>query len=230
MPWSERSPPLPTRVQGPAGAKRYSPKMGLIVTGGRSMAQNQEGGDTWRGTQTGARIQAIQRGACHGMGRKTRPGKPQGLPRHIALVGGPPWFLWWAPQTLTSAPGPGHSQGGLRQRGAAHTPPSMGRPGCIRSWQTPWKEGLGWLGTSVKTRICLSVRPAQLGPSTHLAEWGSRRLHAVHVSSCPHRPVAKANSTHLLPASVSLSCGRPLGEEKRRPTQSLPSVLVPVEG
>lgn len=157
------------------------------------------------------------------MGRKARPGKLQGLPLHIALVGGPPPFLWWAPQTLASAPGPGPSQGGLRQLGATHTPPSMGWPGCITSWQMPWKEGLGWLGTSVKARICLSVRPSQMVPSTHLAEWGNWRLHTAHIPSCPPRLVAKTNST-LLPASVSLPVARALWDVP------LPSVLVIVEG
>lgn len=69
---------------------------------------------------------AIQRGACHGIGRKAGPGELQVLPLHFAFVGGPPWFLWWAPRTLASTPGPGHSQGGLRQPGAARTPAQHG--------------------------------------------------------------------------------------------------------
>ena len=69
--------------------------MGLIVTGGRSMAQNQEGGDTWRGTQTGARIQAIQRGASMEWEGKPGLGSPRGsrvtsplLEGHLGFSGG----------------------------------------------------------------------------------------------------------------------------------------------
>lgn len=69
---------------------------------------------------------ASQRGACYGIGRKVRPGKSWELPLHIAFDRGQPRFLQWAPQTLTSVPGPGHSQGGLRQPGAAHTPAQHG--------------------------------------------------------------------------------------------------------
>lgn len=215
---------LPDRPQHRAaaaqqGTKGCSPKMGLIVRG-----QN-------RGTEPGRRDPvggqhpgslAVRRGACQGVGRRARlaQGSPRCSRSTLALPGGCLDFS--SGHLRHTGPGAWPCRGGPRQPGARPHPSQHGAAGCISPGKHR-REGLVGFVTPGKARIRLSVRSAQLVPSTHLAGCGSRRLHATHAPSCP-LPGGQGHP-HRLSLSFPIS-GGPLGGQKRRATQSLPSLLV----
>lgn len=164
---------------------------------------------------------AVRRGACQGVGRKARlaQGSPRCSRSTLALLGGCLDFS--GGHLRHTGPGAWPCRGGPRQPGARPHPSQHGAAGCISPGKHR-REGLVGFGTPGKARIRLSVRPAQLVPSTHLAGCGSRRLHATHAPSCPHCLAARV--THAISASVSPSLGGPLvGRREEPPRGPLPS-------
>lgn len=119
--WIKEQAERAKQSEGPSRCKGSSPEMDLVVGGGRTMAQSQEGGDTRQGTQTGGQFR--ERPAMESeesQASQADPGKPQVFPLHGGFVGGclgfssgtsdtyisPGWPLPERPETAQCLPSP----------------------------------------------------------------------------------------------------------------------------